>query len=229
MKKFWIIATLALVATSCGNRNLGSGYYGSVYSPLTTTTYGNYNTSVGGVSGATIYTYPYNYSYYTPYYTPYYYSYNYAYYPYYYGYCNTCGNYYYYRYRPRYNWLFGALSELNFSFKLGNKSISKSASGENLRAQTFGNRTEIQYGEESGDKLNFFTDEKGKSFVSGKVKIEDTWVSVDPKLFKCNEVRSKLEEDPQNEVTLFDCVHGETHIHAEAYIPRDQQLGTSSN
>jgi hypothetical protein len=51
---------------------------------------------------------------------------------------------------------------------------------ENLRAQTFGKRTEVQYGNEN-EKLNFFTNEVGKTFVSGKVFVEDTLITLDPK------------------------------------------------
>lgn len=206
--KFLIIGTLALLFVGCRSRDFSGYGYSTVYTPPnTTTTYGNYNTAVGGLSGTPVYypTYRYNYGY----------SYN-GYYPY---------NYYYNTYRP-FSWPWRrpgcGCSSLNFSLDTPVGSEKRNVVGETLRAQTFGNRTEVQYGTET-ENLNFFTSDAGKTFVSGKVMVEDQLVSLNSKTQKCTSTRNKLEEDPENEIAAFSCTDGSIQIRAEVMIPHDQQ------
>lgn len=215
-KKFLIIGTLALLFVGCRTRDITTGYgYNTVYTPpTTTTTYGNYNTNVGGISGTPVYYTNYGYGYSQPYGYGYGYSYN-----------NYCNPYYYNRYQT-FSWPWRrsncGCSSLNFSMNTPFGSEKRNIVGENLRAQTFGATTEVQYGHES-EKLNFFTNESGKTFVSGKVLVEDQLVSLNPKTQKCTSTRNKLEEDPENEVATFSCSDGTIQITAEVLIPHDQQ------
>ncbi len=212
-KKFLIIGTLALLFVGCRSRDFNYGYgYSTVYTPTTTTTtYGNYNTAVGGINGTPVYypTYRYGYSY------P-----NYG-----YSYYNYYSPYYYNTYR-NFSWPWRrsncGCASLNFSMTTPFGSETRNIVDETLRAQTFGKRTEVQYGHEN-EKLNFFTSEAGKTFVSGKILVEDQLVSLNSKTQKCTSTRNKLEEDPENEIATFNCTDGKIHINAEVLIPHDQQ------
>jgi hypothetical protein len=230
-KKFFIIATLCLLYVSCQSRDFRGYGYNTVYNPPRTT-YANYNTATGGVKGASTY-YPgsYSYQYYTPYtYYPYtynnYYPYTYKYsYPYTYNYYTPYlyGNHYRpIRWRNFLNHCSLAGSKLNFSLETPDGVEHRNIADENLRAQTFGKRTEVQYGNEN-EKLNFFTNEVGKTFVSGKVFVEDTLITLDPKKHNCTSTRGKLKDDPDNEIARFNCSDGNNKITAEVLIPNDQQ------
>lgn len=190
-----------------------TGYrYNTLYNP-NTIAYSNYNTSAGGVSGlyqpnirySPNYMYPYN-SYYTPYSTPYYST------PYYAP--------YYTPYFPRYRWghFGGGHCAMNVSLKTMDASEARTIEGETLRAETFGPRTEIEYGSED-EKLNFLSTEDGKTFASGKVFIEGQLVRINPATQKCTSTRTLSEENPENQLAKFDCSDGNLSIKAEVLIP----------
>lgn len=219
MKKYLIMMTLVLLVTGCRSRNYIGGYgYNTVYSPPVTT---NYNTSAGGIRGG-FYS---PYSYYNTY--TYTYPYGYAYYN-----CPTCYNYaypysyYYFRYyTPRTTWYYGGVPTFNFSINTAYGSLDRSIVADNLRAQTIGKKTEVQYGSDD-EKLNFLITDSGQTFVTGTAIIDDKIVSIHSKTQKCTSKKDFMKNNPEDQVVVFNCFDGKTYISAEVFIPKDQQLAS---
>lgn len=218
--KYLIIALVVFTFIGCRTRTVNYGY-NAAYSPYMTTpryqTYVNTTSPVGNVQGRLVT--PYSWGWYSQYSSPYYgcptcpsYSYGYGY-PYYYNYGYNYG----YSWRRPVFYYYGALqaenASLNFSIDTNSGSEKRNIIGENLRAQTFGDRIEVEYGTEN-EKLNFLKKEDGKTFVSGKVLVEDALVRLDPKTQKCS---STL--DSETHVAEFKCSDGKINLAAQVLIP----------
>ncbi|MCC7459958.1 MAG: hypothetical protein IT286_01525 [Proteobacteria bacterium] len=217
--KYLVIALVVFTLAGCRTRTALNSGYNLNYSPYLTSpryqTAVTQSTPVGNIEGRLISPYGWNnyYQYTSPYNCPT------CYYPYYsYGYYNP----YYYNYNYTYSrpgfYYYGALqaenSSLNFSVDTGFGSEKRNILGENLRAQTFGQRIEVEYGTEH-EKLNLLKKEDGKTFVSGKILVEDELVRLNPKNQKCT---SSMNSDTR--VAEFKCTDGNVHIAAEVLIPQ---------
>lgn len=210
-KKYLILAAFFLLLAGCNNRDRFVGYR---YSPQTVS-YATTATPSGGVYGTPVlipnYNYGYNYypySYSTYYSSPYYYN---------YGYPSYRWNNGWHNWRFRNN--YGCTDTgLNFSLSTPFGDETRSVASENIRAEAFGKRTEVQYGSET-ENLNFFTHESGRSYVSGKILVNDQLVALDPAKQKCTSFRTTHEENPDNEIAAYNCTDGTINIKAEVLIP----------
>lgn len=218
MKKVVLIFCALMALSSCQKRDLsgyGTGSYPIVFGPAANTTYypnTNYypnRTYYPNTNYYPNYSYP---GYATPYYNSPYYNrptwYDPRYYPGYWpsrityanGYRNYCA--------------------LNVAIDSENGSVIKTLSGKNLRAETIGQKTEIQYGSEK-EKFNLFTNEKGKTFVSGKMLVDGELIKIDSKKQKCKSSKSVYKDDHTFELAKFNCTDGDLQIKAEALIPKN--------
>lgn len=224
-KQIVILAILALALIHCrSQQRSGYGYYGAYSSTPYYSNSSSYYNTAGNTKNTQTYQPSYIYNPYSYYSTPYYYNpYTYYYSPYYYS-----PSYY----RP-YTWPgYGSHcsadlsveddeeSKLNFAFESSEGGEERNVSGENLRAETFGERIEVQYGNDQ-EKLNFLV-ESGKTFVSGKLPVNGKLVNINTQNQTCNS--TELEKTSEYKVVRFDCIDSSTmKINAEVLIPSKQQ------